>query len=86
MKAVNKFVIIDAIKEEVKPTESGLILTEKHQNDIRYRKAKVISVGNNISGLNEGDMIYYDKHAGYGIEFEKGYYLVIKEQDVVVVL
>ena len=32
------------------------------------------------------DIIYYDKHAGYGIEFEKGYYLVIKEQDVVVVL
>jgi co-chaperonin GroES (HSP10) len=86
MKAINNFVIIDAVKEEVKPTESGLILTEKHQNDIRYRKAKVISVGNNISGLNEGDMIYYDKHAGYGIEFEKGYYLVIKEQDVVVVL
>ena len=44
MKAVNKFIIIDAIKEEVKPTESGLIITDKHQNDIRYKKAKVISV------------------------------------------
>ena len=86
MKAVNNFVIIDAIKEEVKPAESGLILTEKHQNDIRYKKAKVVSVGTSVSGLNEGDTIYYDKHAGYGIEFEKGYYLVIKEQDVVVVL
>ena len=86
MKAVNNFIIIDAIKEEVKPTESGLIITDKHQNDIRYKKAEVISVGNSISGLNKGDKIYYDKHAGYGIEFEKKYYLVIKEQDVVVVL
>ena len=86
MKAVNKFIIIDAIKEEVKPTESGLIITDKHQNDIRYKKAKVISVGSEISGLNIDDIIYYDKHTGYGIEFEKGYYLVIKEQDVVVVL
>ena len=86
MKAVNKFIIIDAIKEEVKPTESGLIITDKHQNDIRYKKAKVISVGSEISGLNIDDIIYYDKHAGYGIEFEKRYYLVIKEQDVVVVL
>lgn len=86
MKAVNKFIIIDAIKEEVKPTEAGLIITDKHQNDIRYKKAKVISVGSEISGLNIDDIIYYDKHAGYGIEFEKGYYLVIKEQDVVVVL
>ena len=86
MKAVNKFIIIDAIKEEIKPTESGLIITDKHQNDIRYKKAKVISVGSEISGLNINDIIYYDKHAGYGIEFEKEYYLVIKEQDVVVVL
>ena len=31
MKAVNHFIIIDPIKEDPKPTESGLILTEKHQ-------------------------------------------------------
>ena len=86
MRAVNKYIIIKPIKEEVKPNKSGLIITDKHQNDIRYKKAEVISVGNSISGLNKGDTIYYDKHAGYGIEFEKKYYLVIKEQDVVVVL
>jgi len=86
MKAVNHFILIDPIKEEPKPTETGLILTEKHNDDIRYRKAKVVSVGSNVQALNDGDIIYYDRHAGYGVQFEENYYLVIKEQDVVVVL
>ena len=86
MKAVNKFIIIKSIKEEVKPNKSGLILTEKHQDEIRYRKAEVRSVGNYVEGITAGDSIYYDRHAGYGIEYEGEYLQVIKEQDVVVVL
>jgi len=86
MRAVNKFIIIKSIKEEVKPNESGLILTEKHQDDIRYRKAEVRSVGNYVEGIAPGDNIYYDRHAGYGIDFDGEYLQVIKEQDVVVVL
>jgi co-chaperonin GroES (HSP10) len=86
MKAVNKFIIIKTIKEEVKPNESGLILTEKHQDEIRYRKAKVISVGNYVEGINAKDTIYYDRFAGYGIDYEGEFLHVIKEQDVVVVL
>lgn len=86
MQAVNKYIIIKSIKEKVKPSESGLILTEKHQNDIRYRKAEVRSIGNYVEGITAGDYIYYDKHAGYGIDYEGEYLQVIKEQDVVVVL
>jgi len=86
MKAVNKFIIIKPIKEEVKPSKGGLILTEKHQDDIRYRKAEVRSVGNYVEGINAGDYIYYDRHAGYGIDFDSEFLQVIKEQDVVVVL
>ena len=86
MRAVNKFIIIKSIKEEIKPNESGLILSEKHQDDIRYRKAEVRSVGNYVEGITTGDNIYYDRHAGYGIDFDGEYLQVIKEQDVVVVL
>ena len=38
MKAINRFIIIDPIKEETKPSESGLILTEKHNDDIKFRR------------------------------------------------
>lgn len=86
MKAVNKYIIIKSIKEKVKPNKTGLILTEKHQDDIRYTKAVVRSVGNYVEGINVGDNIYYDRHAGYGIDYNDEYLLVIKEHDVVVVL
>ena len=86
MRAVNRFIIITPIKEEVKPNKSGLILTEKHQEDVRYRKAKIESVGNSVEGLSTTDEIYYDKHAGYGIEFDGKLFQVIKDQDVIAVL
>tara|TARA_Y100000768_G_scaffold109991_1_gene80855 strand:+ start:7248 stop:7514 length:267 start_codon:yes stop_codon:yes gene_type:complete len=85
MKAINNYIIIDLIKESPKK-QNGLIIADKHQNEIRYKKAKVISVGDAVKGLNKSDIIYYDKHAGYGIDFEKNLYYVIKEQDVIVVL
>jgi len=86
MQAVNKYIIIRPIKEKIQPSKSGLILTEKHQDDIRYRKAEVCTVGNYVEGISPGNNIYYDKHAGYGIDYNGEYLQVIKEQDVVVVL
>ncbi len=82
MKAVNYYIIIDRIKSETKKV-AGLILTEKTDEDNRYLKAKVISVGNLVEGIKENDVIYYDKHAGHGIQHKDKFYNVIKQQDVV---
>ena len=84
MKAVNKFVVIDKIKQEEKKT-SGLIMTENTNDDVRYLKGKVISVGNLVEGINEKDTVWYDKHAGHGIEFKDKFYFVIKASDIVLV-
>ena len=84
MRAINNFVIIDKLKEERK-TESGLLLTETTDTDNRYLRAKVISVGNLAEGLNEGDIVRYDKHAGFGIDYKNKIYYVITIRDVVVV-
>lgn len=84
MKAVNHYIIVDKIKEEPKKV-NGLIMTESLNTDIRYLKGKIISVGNNTEALKEGDNIYYDKHAGHGIEWDGKMYYVIKQQDVVIV-
>ena len=83
MKAVNHYLIIDMIKEE--PKIGGLILTEKTDEDNRYLKAKVVSIGNLVEGIEEGDTIYYDKHAGHGIQHKDKFYNVIKQQDVVLI-
>ncbi len=84
MKAVNNYIIINKIK--VKPKKvSGLELTESQDTDIRYLKGEIISVGDSVIGINAGDIVWYDKHAGHGIEFDGNYYYVIKHSDVVII-
>ena len=84
MKAVNHYIIIDLIKNEPKKL-GGLILTDETDKDNRYNKAKVLSIGNNVEGILEGDVIYYDKHAGHGIQHKDKFYYVIKQMDVVLI-
>ena len=84
MKAVNHYVVVDKIKVEQKKV-AGLILTEDIDEDNRYLKGKVISAGNLAEFLNEGDVVYYDKHAGHGIQFKEKLYFVIKASDIVLV-
>ena len=84
MKAVNHYLIIERIKDE--PTKvGGLILTDQTDEDNRYLKAKVISIGNIVEGIEEGDVIHYDKHAGHGIQHKDKFYGVIKQMDVVLI-
>ena len=52
MKAVNHYLVIERIKDE--PTKvGGLILTEQTDEDNRYLKAKVISIGNIVEGIKD---------------------------------
>jgi len=84
MKAVNHYLVIERIKDE--PTVvGGLILTEQTDEDNRYLRAKVISVGNLVEGIKEDDTIHYDKHAGHGIQHKDTFYHVIKQMDVVLI-
>ena len=86
MKAVGKFIVIDPVKETDVTTKGGLILAEKQREDVRYRRAKVIEPGSEVSVLKKGDEVYYDKSAGFNIEIDKEEYKVIKEFDVVIIL
>jgi co-chaperonin GroES (HSP10) len=84
MKAVNYYLVIERIKDEPNKV-GGLILTENTDVDNRYLKAKVISVGHNVEGVKENDIIYYDKIAGHGIQCKDKFYHVIRQQDVVLI-
>tara|TARA_R100001163_G_scaffold29431_1_gene23458 strand:+ start:39 stop:299 length:261 start_codon:yes stop_codon:yes gene_type:complete len=85
MKAVGRNLIISKFKEGTTKTKGGLLLAENQREDIRYVKALVISVGDEVKGVDEKDTIFYDRHAGHKIEVDKKSYRVIKAQDVVVV-
>jgi|TARA_X000001036_G_C20479212_1_gene724909 co-chaperonin GroES (HSP10) len=84
LKAINYFIIIDKIKEAPKKV-GGLEVMEKNNNDIRYLKAEVVSVGEKVEHVKENDIIRYDKHAGHGIEWGGKLYQVITINDVVIV-
>ena len=86
MKAIGKYIVITPVKEAEVKTKGGLLLTENNREDIRYREGKVITIGTDVVGVKDGDQIYYDKHAGFGIELEKEQFKVIKEQDIVIVI
>jgi len=84
MKAINHFVIVQKIKEEPKKV-GGLELTEKQNTDVRYIKGRVISIGDQIDILQEGDLVRYDRHAGHGIEWDNSLYYVLKITDIVLI-
>jgi co-chaperonin GroES (HSP10) len=86
MKAVGYYLIVEKEKQGTQKTNGGLLLAENAREDIRYAKGNVVSVGNDIAGVTEGDHIYYDKHAGHSIEIDNKVLQVIKVQDVVVIL
>ena len=84
MKAINYYIVVDKIKEPPKKI-GGLEFTEDQNKDIRYLKGKVISTGNLVKGVNDSDIVYYDRHAGHGIQWSEKMYHVIQVGDIVIV-
>lgn len=84
MKAINYYIVVDKIKEEPKKI-AGLIVTEQTDQEGRYQRGKVISVGNLVEGITQDDIINYDKHAGHAVTWQDNVYYVVKFSDVVIV-
>jgi len=85
MKPIGKYIIVKDIQENVK-TESGLILSGEDTNQLRYKRAEVVAPGTDVSVINEGDELYYDKAHSFTMLISDVQYTIISERDVVVVL
>ena len=84
MRAINHYIIAKNIKTEPKKV-AGLIMTDETDQDNRYIKAEIISIGNLVEGIKEKDIVYYDKHAGHSIKHKNILYQVIRSGDVVLI-
>ena len=85
MRAVSYYIIVENIKLEKKKI-AGLEISDDIDSDNRYLKGKIISKGDMIPDvLKEGDVVYYDRHAGHGITHKEKLYQVITVKDVVIV-
>jgi len=85
MKPIGKYIVVKIIEEEIK-TQSGLFLSGEDANQLRYKRAIVEKPGTDVTVINEGDEIYYDKAHGYTMMINDTQYTIIQERDVVVVL
>jgi co-chaperonin GroES (HSP10) len=85
MKAVGVHILVKPIEEEMK-SSSGLMMSANDKGRERYKKAKVISVGDDIPFVKDGDLIYYDKSGGREILIDQNLFVVISGRDIVVVL
>ena len=85
MKPIGKNIIIQPIDEEIK-TQSGLLLSSEDTNQLRYKKGIVVIQGTDVTVINSGDTIYYDKRAGFTMLINNEPFTIIQEKDVVVVV
>jgi co-chaperonin GroES (HSP10) len=86
MKAIGRNLVIKMTKVGVSETKGGLLLGEKQREDIRYTEGTVLSVGSEVVGIKEKDIIYFDKNNSHLILIEQELYNVVRMDNVVVVL
>ena len=85
MKPIGKNLIIKNIDQEI-TTDSGLVLSGKDIDAMRYKKAVIIEAGTDVDFIKKDNIIYYDKTHGYTMLIEDVPHTIIQERDVVVVL
>tara|TARA_Y100000389_G_scaffold57971_1_gene53980 strand:- start:2132 stop:2389 length:258 start_codon:yes stop_codon:yes gene_type:complete len=83
MKAIGKFIIVEAINEEVK-SNSGLLMSGDEVSRLRYKKSKVISAGTDVTAIKDGDTIYHEARSGHQMKLDNNTYGVILERDVII--
>ncbi len=85
MKPIGKYIVVKDVQENVK-TESGLFLSGEDTNQLRYKRATVIAPGTDVTVIDEGDELYYDKGHSFTMLIDDTPYTIITERDVVVVI
>lgn len=85
MQAIGKYIVVENITEEIR-TEGGLLLSSQDSDEFRYKKAKVVNPGSDVSVIKADDLVYYDKGHSFTMVINNIQYTIIQERDVVVVL
>ena len=85
MKAVGKYILVKEVQESHK-SQGGLLLTSKDTVGMMYRKGEVVSFGQGVTYLKEGNDIYYNKLTTHEVRIGEDLYTVVQDKDVVVVL
>jgi co-chaperonin GroES (HSP10) len=75
--ALNYYIVIKEVKEQNHTVAGGLELSQEFDQELRYFKGEVVSVGARVVSemadapvkIEVGDIIFYDRHAGHEIRW-----------------
>jgi chaperonin GroES len=81
-KPIKDKVLIKPMKAEEK-TASGIIIPEMAQE--KPNRGTVTSIGSTVISLQEGDIVLYGKFGGSEIKLDNESYLIIKEEDILLI-
>lgn len=85
MRAVGKYIIIEKSKNP-EVSASGLEYSEEDTNKMRAHRATVISIGSEVSGINIGDDVYYDKSRSFEQIIDGVEMTMTREVDIMVII
>jgi len=87
MKPINDRVVVKPATAEEK-TKGGIIIPDTAKE--KPQKGKIIAVGPGKDGekltVKKGDTVLYGKYAGQELEYEGKEYLIMREDDILVVI
>ena len=87
MKPINDRVVVKPAKADEK-TEGGIIIPDTAKE--KPQKGKVVAVGPGKDGqamtVKKGDKVLYGKYAGQELNYEGQDYLIMREDDILVIL
>jgi co-chaperonin GroES (HSP10) len=82
MKVVLSNILVKEIHEDVK-TSSGLYLGDGQ--DIKFHRGEVIAIGEDIDKVSIGEVVWFDRHRTYPINYQGNEYIVMGYENVVIV-
>lgn len=85
MRAVGKYIIIEKSKNP-EVSASGLEYSEEETNKMRAHRATVISIGSEVSGIDIGDDVYYDKARSFEQIIDGVEMTMTREVDIMVII
>jgi len=82
MRVVLSNILVKEIKEDIK-SSAGIILGDGQ--DVKFHRGVIKAVGENIDKVKEGDVVYFDRHRIYPINYEGEEFLVMNYENIVLV-
>lgn len=82
-KTIGKKIIVKQFVAEER-SKGGIIFAEASKE--KPDKGTVVNIGEEVKTMVEGDVVFFTKYSGTEVEIEDEKYLVLKEDNVLVIL